>query len=418
MLQKGNYEHRRIISNFVSVDTEMDRWMRTRSRPQISIPPECLYVSNGLYHSDTDDDDDEMYVIDPTTSGRIYLKDAATAFYRFASKASATSNVHRLHPNTGLFNFREERSQHVKRPRTYVCSITLPGTVTDGIHGSSTVSMALARRAACFNACRKLSDAGALDSQFFFLGFVPSTVSDSSIFSSKEALPPPQSERFLGTRAYTKQRPQFWASGKNFALTPLPFLFPTIVTVNHGTLLPHAPIIILTRRALPDLSSFRVFYSGMPAMVCLTKGQPFEIDADRLHALHLYTLRLCRTIANRPLTCELTDMPYFLAPLPLNWTFSDEDTYPIVRDHISWDIVRTAGEKWAVPLVFGFAVQVENDVEDAMIQDRWTEFTRRYIVTRTRSDLNPLSKTKGDTVSAHELSHVRPMNNFAARNEV
>ena len=44
------------------------------------------------------------------------------------------------------------------------------------------------------------------------------------------------------------------------------------------------------------------------------------------------------------------------------------------------------------------------DTEDAVIQDRWAEFTRKYYCIRMRPDLNPFSKPEDSLVSSNDIN--------------
>jgi endoribonuclease Dicer len=178
-------------------------------------------------------------------------------------------------------------------------------------------------------------------------------------------------------------------------------LFPTIITVKHSSQPPHAPILLLTRQPLPAFPSFKLFYSGTPVTVQTYRGATLSIDDAKLLSLHMYTLRLCRAVANKPFSCPFEDTPYFLAPLSSSWTaphnigrwqLSD------VADHIPWALVTRGALSWSMPLKYGRAEDVTEDIEDAVIQDRSTELTRRYDVLRVRSDLSPLSRPEDSPV--------------------
>jgi endoribonuclease Dicer len=60
----------------------------------------------------------------------------------------------------------------------------------------------------------------------------------------------------------------------------------------------------------------------------------------------------------------------------------------IVND-IPWDLVKLAADSWVTELQ---TENLEDSLEDAIIQDRWIEYTRRYYASRVRRDLTPLSK--------------------------
>ncbi|KAJ7937137.1 ribonuclease III [Mycena leptocephala] len=76
---------------------------------------------------------------------------------------------------------------------------------------------------------------------------------------------------------------------------------------------------------------------------------------------------------------------------PLFWS-NPRGALSDVADHIPWALVTRGALSWSMPLKYGRAEDVTEDIEDAVIQDRSTELTRRYDVLRVRSDLSPLSR--------------------------
>lgn len=158
----------------------------------------------------------------------------------------------------------------------------------------------------------------------------------------------------------------------------------------------YQPLCILTRTPLPAFSPFRVFFSGVPADVSFRCGAPFEVDRARLTQLGQYTMRICRSLANKPFECEIEDMGFFLAPLN-DSAHMDDIVWPLPRpyDWIPWDDVSLACSHWAISLKFSSTDALEKDIEDAIIQDRWVEFTRRYDTPIVRHDLSPLSRPEG-----------------------
>jgi endoribonuclease Dicer len=196
-----------------------------------------------------------------------------------------------------------------------------------------------------------------------------------------------------GTRGYLRKQPDFWI---NTGSACNGLLYPMIIFSDHieAGMQPRAPLLIFTRQPLPDLASFKLFFAGVPATVNFKRGAPYQPDDTRLHDLYLYTVRLCRIISNKPYVCSMADMVYFFAPLTLKWsTLKESDAVlPNVVEHIPWDLVSLAGEKFAVPLRSSTLADMEQDIKDAVIQDRWVEFTRRYNADKMRPDLTPLSK--------------------------
>jgi endoribonuclease Dicer len=185
-------------------------------------------------------------------------------------------------------------------------------------------------------------------------------------------------------------------------------IYPTIITTNYSDEVskPHAPMLILTRRPFPRFPNFKLFFSGVPAIVQLIQAKPLSIEAKRLRDLHMYSIRICRAISNRPFVCPIEMMPYFFAPLQTTWQTQDPDptSHPSVADHIPWDLVSLAAKGWVVALQTEPLEALMRDIHDAVVQDRWVEFTRRYDAVRIRPDLSPLSKPIDSPVCVDDAS--------------
>jgi hypothetical protein len=94
-------------------------------------------------------------------------------------------------------------------------------------------------------------------------------------------------------------------------------------------------------------------------------------------------------------------MPYYLAPLKTSWLgFSrplvDRWRMDEVVNDIPWDLVKLAADNWVTELQ---TENLEASIEDAIVQDRWIEYTRRYYALKLRGDLTPLSKPVDSPVS-------------------
>lgn len=396
MVEKGNDGHRRILSQITNLDTEMRRWTETVcTRPGSSIPPSTLRETIDPYLSDSEEDEDpDTFVKDPTTCGRIRARDATTVIYRYAATRAHAERKVRDRP---LFEFKE-RDASLGLLRTYVCFIELPNSPVNKMSGQPSPSMAHARRAACYQACVELSTRGLLDYSLFPLS--------PSIASPDRGQDPYGKESpQTGTCCYPRKQPDFWTNTSSVAFGGN--LYPTIISTNHSseTSQPYSPIIILTRLALPEFQNMKVFFSGVASTVHFTQAAPFVVDDKRLRDLHLYTIRLCRAISNRPFVCPLESMPYFLAPLRPSWQEDIEidmelEERPNVVNQIPWDRVSLAAKSWVVALRTDALAE---DLADAVIQDRWVEFTRRYDAVRIRFDLNPLSKPADSQACHHPL---------------
>lgn len=413
MVEKDNDVQRRILADCTRLGKEMQEWTECLfHRRGSSVPPRDLHETIDPYHSDSEDDEIEEYIKDPITSGRIYLQDAITVVYRLAAKLGAVSREQHDAP---LFEF--EKSRLVSSASSYICMVVFPpGSPLSRVSGPPCATVAQARRTACYQACAELFGLNCLDYRLFPLptnftsspnrSAVPPNLMESQIIDedAKASFQDSNAEiKSFGTHCYLRKNPNFWDQAD---LTTCERLYPTVIMTHHpdGPSQPHSPIMILTRYPLPSLPTFTLFFSGIPGSVHFTQGAPSVVAGGRLEDLRLYTIRICRAITNKPFVCLLKKMPYFFAPLGSTWEAPPDSSpqngnYANVVDHIPWDLVALAARNWVVPLTSTDLHGITKEVQDAVIQDRWAEFTRRYDAIRMRPDLTPMSKPLDSPVS-------------------
>ncbi|KAJ6539259.1 hypothetical protein B0H19DRAFT_1314532 [Mycena capillaripes] len=391
MVERGNDSHRHNLpSSSRPQHADLLRWANIlRCYPTSAAPPLPLLSSAYTEHSDSEEEDSsEPSIKDPVTGARIYMQDATPVVYRLASTAITNSFP------SPLFDFKSQSSTS-SASSVYTCTVLAPGTPAHDVSGEPCSSMAHARRSACYNVCAKLAESGLLAPEAFLLparsvpqGFVDKTGGPNSV-------------PYVGVQVYPRKAPLFWSNPAG-AVTSL---YPTIITVKHSTQAPHAPILLLTRHPLPQFPSFKLFFSGTPVTIQTYRGAPFGVADEKLLTLHMYTLRVCRAVANKPFSCPLEEMPYFLSSLSSTWIpphSIDRWELSDVVDHIPWNLVTRGALTWSAPMKYGRPEDVAQDIEDAVIQDRTTELTRRYDVLRVRPDLSPLSRPED---SPREAEH-------------
>ncbi|KAF7966789.1 hypothetical protein HWV62_36991 [Athelia sp. TMB] len=406
MAERGNDVHRAILSDSIQLDAGMRAWTdRLFGDMCSSVPPECLRETSNPYHSDSEDEETDEHILDPTTAGRIYLQDATTVIYRATAVFGGST---RNRTGSALFEFTESPGASGSAP-TYVCTVLIPsGVPVHRVTGPPRATAAQARRAACYSACLELLDRNQLNYQLFPLpsniagrdyGAPPPTAETVSIKQTIEPQDMHSETKAQGsTRCHPRKKAEFWrfntkSSGDKLVLYPIILSVSNTVDISR----PHGPMLILTWQPFPTLGSFKVFFSGIPATVNITRGAPFDVTEEQLEDLRGYTVRICRSIMNKSFTCEMEKMQYFFAPVSINWKVQKSNQYkqwrsPDVYEHIPWDLVSLAARNWAVPLTLRNTRVLTKGTEDAVIQDRWVEFTRRYDVVRIRSDMTPLSK--------------------------
>ncbi|KAI9512169.1 ribonuclease III, partial [Russula earlei] len=401
MVQRGCDSHRRRLLQITRLDEVMQTWIdNVLQNPESAIPPASIQESHDPYLSDSEDEDDSAsFIKDPTTGGCIRVQDATGIILRFSANVS-TSEAASGHSST-LFRF-ETIPESRKSKTQFVCTATLPpGPRVLPVSGLPSTSRAHARRTACYQLCNELFDQGLMDPQLFPRSSLKNIgqnrvpdVSRTLDCTEEDFLSTISSEvnagnKQTGVHGYSRRKPGFWEITMALKCDSL---YPTVISAQGQD--PYGPLVLLTRAPLPRMSNLRLFDSGLRIDVELKRGARFNVDTERLHDLHRYTIRVFRSIINKPLRCPLEEMPYFLAPLKTSWPgFSRSQVHrwhmeEVVND-IPWDLVKLAADNWVTEL------QVENleaSLEDAIIQDRWIEYTRRYYALRLRPDLTPLSK--------------------------
>ncbi|KAG5644065.1 hypothetical protein DXG03_009155 [Asterophora parasitica] len=324
-------------------------------------------------------DGDPGFIQDPTTGSLINLDNAVEAVGRISSRLPAKSVKTLFHV--------EKKQAHHHFPPSFVCTVVIPGILNAA--GPARNSEDIAKRAACYAICQNLASKGLLDCRFF-----PQPEAIAADYTS----PPDAEKSGGGQRSYTRKEPDFWTNTRGI---PIGSLYPVVISTMHrdADMQPYAPISILTRQALPDLASFKVFFSGVPATISMQRGAPLRLTEGQIQELYLYTLRTCRIVTNKSIECPLANMVYFIAPLRLNWSPADDDAFnrpnelPSIAEYIPWELVSLAAHGYSVSFKRGVTTEeAQRDLHDAVIQDRTVEFTKRYAAVRLRNDLSPLSK--------------------------
>ncbi|KDQ07466.1 hypothetical protein BOTBODRAFT_180654 [Botryobasidium botryosum FD-172 SS1] len=404
MVEKGNDIHRRIIRGVARLDPHIKRWVDTVSRfPGSAVPPRAIAEQTDGDRTDSEEEDDKAtFIEDPTTGGRIFPNYATSIIYRYSATLASDSGP----TSKPLFKF---TSSAVPKP-THVCTVTLPSnSPVPQVVGPPSASKADARRLACFETCSLLFDAGALDHTFFPRAPAgPKPTAPSEDFGDEDEEEGEEAKRNAGMRCYPRRRPNFWRLSLRGRAGRL---FATVVVIQSPDEA-HRPMAIFTRLPIPSIKAFSVFFSGVSIKVHLIRCAPFDIDDENLVLLHKYTMRICRSIANKPFVCPIEETTYFLAPIALAWAernFSGKETasgppFPKIEQDIVWEEVKLAADRWVVALRTETVESLSEDIQDGIIQDRWVEFTRRYNTVRVRPDLTPLSKPE-DSLASREATY-------------
>ncbi len=385
MVEGNNTLHKDILASYVRSTSREHSY----SEPQATSTQASHNTHIGSLIQSSTQRDQTVFIHDPTTGLRIYPYDAKAVLRRFigslsqsARQATTTTDIH---------------------SETYhTCILGFPGILKSDVKVTR-ASADEAREAVAYRACEELVAKCLLDYRFF-----PTTrpsedpmKADNPAVGKEEPGTSRSANASLTTRCYSKKSALFWSNslsafGSHF--------YTMIICVERFKDEYHAPILVLTRLPLPDLSEFSVFSSGSRAKVHFHRGSAIPVDEEKLAILHGYTLRIFRAVVNKVIDSSISNMPYFFAPLEADWDCNKAKTGARQVDighKIQWEEMKIASLQWCTSLVDEDRPLTDEMVHDAIVQDRSVEFTNRHYVVRARHDLSPLSKAEDGEVGTN-----------------
>ncbi|EIW61760.1 ribonuclease III [Trametes versicolor FP-101664 SS1] len=387
LIEKGNNEQRKILTRVQMVDADLRGWIAGFvGGDSKHMPPSTTHTTLEPCLSDSDgEEEDGEFVLDPTTSAHLHKSEAEAAIHRlvagFEDPTGATQDL----PSVSLERKPGQGAQSYRYTISLPTSFGIPGVV-----GPYCPTKTQARREAFYKACEESVRSGLMSYQHF-----PQPLwqpPDATQVADSDA---PQDVKTANSSAaihgYPRKSPDFWTNSSKYPVTTL---YPTVVVPENLGGEPHAPVAILTRAPLPQMSEFLLFFSGARATVRFYPGAPFEVNSGQLHALRGYTVRVVRSLTNKPFECTSESLLSFFAPLNAPWQPLPgvQGLQPVAK-HIPWDAVQLAADYYAVPL-FNSLTALDDNARDAIVQDRNVEFTMRHFLVTVRHDLTPLSKAE------------------------
>lgn len=328
------------------------------------------------------DDDETTFIQDPTTGRKLFPSHAKSVLLKFLPVYYG-DETHE--PSISLWE--DSAGQHL-------CRVEFPPSLElDASSGPPKSTINQAERETCFAACRILHERGLLDYEFF-----PS-LSHRLLHISIKADESQSAIATSGMRRHDKASPLYWSISRSVETRRL---YPLLISIP-GLLVGGGRILLLTRLPLPELPRFSIFDSGQPHVVRFMRCAPIEVNGEQPKLLHQYTLRLARALTNKDFILSEEELSYFVAPLydstiDIERLRDNKWIRPCISSHINWDAISLAAEQFMTPIVQE-GIVLDNACIDAVIQDRWVEFTNRHIFIEIRRDLTPLSKNPDSPVS-------------------
>ncbi|KAI0649982.1 ribonuclease III [Trametes meyenii] len=401
LVEQGNNEQRRILAHVETVGADLRGWIAGFVKGDShALQPASMYTGLDPCLSDSDDEDNDdgtykEFILDPTTSARLYKSDAEAAIHRFVTSFQQQTPWAQESTTVSLERY-TGGSPEGDPQGSYRYTIVLPrSTGIPDVIGPYCATKAQARREAFFRACQECAQRGLMDYHHF-----PQPKWRTSEYTSQagEGEVPKEiqtANTSSATHGYPRKSPDFWANSQSYSTT---VLYPTVIIPDNLAGQPHAPVVLLTRAPMPLISDFLIFFSGARATVRFYKGAPFEVKPAQLQALRGYTARVVRALVNKPFDAPSDSLLCFFAPLSAGWqplpgTQGVQWSQLPITEHIPWDAVQLAADYFGVPLYSDLA-SLDDNARDAIVQDRNVEFTMRHFLVKVRHDLTPLSKAE------------------------
>ena len=380
MVERGRLQDTKFIQP--TPDAVGQEWIKTITRLDGAIPPPSIYI-----HPCTESPSP------PSTHRR--LQDTTTAAWLTPSDALIAIHIvlqERSKSGIGVpGQLTVHSSRRDKTPRD-VCQVSIPGFEDCNEIEEYGHSRLEALVAVCLSVCQLVQTRGLLEPTYFpaIYPFVP----------VPRTIEPQQSKKAKsnGVRTHPRRTPLFWSLSTE---TLGGLWYPTIAFID-GSAGKFGLLAILTRHPLPTISDFPLSISGSPINVRLRKCQSGFFSPDEVEQLRRATLRIMRFVGNKPFVCDLNQLPYLLFPLEpdtsllrsIHEPYWAHEGYPRLDSPQVSGMVTNMASSAFLPIMIDRTDDVIKGLNDAVIQDRKIEYTKRYFVNKIREDLTPLHQPK------------------------
>ena len=399
MVERGRLHDMKFPQSTPS-DATAQQWIEDATRLDGTIPPPSIYI-----HPSTESPASPFInqrLRDTTTAAWLSPSNALIVALLILQERSKSGIGVPAQP-TVRFSRRDET------PRD-VCQVDIPGFEDCNKIEEYGHSRLEALVSGCLSACRSLQTSGLLEPAHFpaIYPFVP-VPRTADLQQSKKT-------KSNGVRTHPRRTPLFWSLSIE---TLRDSWYPTIVFVD-GSAEEFGVLAILTRHPLPTISDFPLFITGNPLNVRLRKCRPGILSLYELEQLRRTTLRIMRFVGNKPLVCNLDQLPYLLFPLEpdtallrtLHEPCWAPEGYPHLSSPCESGAVMNMAASAFLPIATESIEDVIKDLNNAVIQDRKIEYTKHYFVDKIREDLTPLHKPQEGEVRIAYISQSHPHPHF------
>lgn len=360
MVEIGNYEHTRLISDIRDHENRLREFCSTL--PKDRLITACDYDIG--YHL-SKERSFRTYKV-PTTGAILSYKSSIYVLANFASSLP--------HPAGAL----HEHADYIvhKIGSEFQCEVLLPdiSPIRSAI-GRRASSKQVAKCSAAFEMCLKLKKQKHLDDNL------------RSVFAKQ--LPAMRNARLALSSMkrdeyHMKRKPNAWS------VIGLPKrLFATVIRLSNpkGIGRPSRPLAIVTKECLPRVASFPIYFdNGQTSDVeCLPLPISMECLPGDIDGFSRFTLKIFKDVFSKEYESDAEKMQYFLAPLKVSHDSqclaTDTDPRTIVDWQCISDMQGLSGDvEWEN--------QPETIFDDKFIIDPF-DGSRKFFTIRRRPDLSP-----------------------------
>ena len=298
----------------------------------------------------------------PSTGARLTYKQSLVCLATFASSLSlesAASPSYFTVPALGGFQ----------------CEVMMPpGSPIKSAVGNVHSSKAVAKCAAAFEMCLQLLKGKYLDAhlQPTFRKRVHAMRNARLAVSSKKT-----------SEYHMRSQPEIWST-----LGEPAELFATVLTLSRPDAMrwPSTPLLLLTRKPLPRLASFPLFFGTRRSsgVQCTLVAASMKVNPDAMTGLTMFTLKIFQDIFSKEYDPKdaISKFPYFLAPASKPHDF-DFSTTRDVNEIIDWSTVEKVQRHQRAEYSFD---ESDDFFHDKFVTDPW-DGSRKFYLRGRRRDL-------------------------------
>lgn len=311
MIEEGNRVHTATVKEVRKNEKELREFCH-------SLPSDRLLTGNN-YNMDyflSKERKHRVYTV-PETGAKLTYRLSLTVLASFVASLPQGAELLELKPQYVI----------TSQNKDFICEVILPpNSPVGGAMGRPMSTKQVAKCSAAFEACLLLRQSGHLDANFLstFKKQLPAMREAHLAVTSKN-----------GKTYDMRAKPSLWLAHEipnELFLTVLALVEPAALNT------PSQPLGLLTRRGLPELPRFPLFFGKGRWSPVLVRGsyRLTTVDLSNLQLFNTFTLRIFLDIFSKDYEADIASMPYFLVPIE-NSMLDAGSQDP--SELIAWDIL-------------------------------------------------------------------------------